>query len=369
MEKYAAWLQRSKDSPLVISINEKAFAKSPVKNVKVIMQLIGPHMERWRSFQIRAYLRTICLFLDNLRGRSLPLLEHLRVAKWSNKSRVHRELQWESLGAFTFEAPRLQEVELIGVVVGFSSPLFHHLRALHLRNSSFSGMEPQEAKNFIHHILQQAPRLKQLRIEGSWVPRLLHRSLPTNPPTSEEPLIHSHLADLTLDLPLREYDAIIFSVRFPALRSFRSKNRSRLTLPSRHLPLLAKTSPFPSLAQIYLYGDPNNPQFNLYLPDALSTLASVEDLTLNKFDMTQVANTLPTLSRSCPQLRRLILLSCMNVDLDQVRSLVERRLRVDGMTGLRELRIYGGLKDDPPELETARAWLREHVEGVSLHPR
>lgn len=299
----------------------------------------------------------------------MPLLEHLRVAKWRNKSRIHRELQWETLGAFTFEAPRLREVELIGVLANFSSPLFHHLLALHLQNLPFTHIEPQEAKDFIHHILQQAPRLKQLRVKGSWVPRLLPRSLSTNRRTTEKPLIHSHLAGLTLDFLFREYDFIIFSARSPALRSFRSESHSKLTLSSPHLPFLAETSPFPSLAQIYLYGDPNSPQFNLYLSDALSTLASVEDLTLNNFDMTQVADTLPTLGLSCPQLRRLDLLYCMNVDLNQVRPLVERRLRVDGMTGRRELQISGGLKYNFAELKTSGAWLRERVESVSLYPR
>ncbi|KIO30847.1 hypothetical protein M407DRAFT_242071 [Tulasnella calospora MUT 4182] len=82
--------------------------------------------------------------------------------------------------------------------------------------------------------------------------------------------------------------------------------------------------------------------------------------------MTLVVNALPTLGYSCPQLKTLDLHRCNRLDIDQVRSLVDTRLRDDGMTGLVKLGIYGGIGDALPEWDATGTWLKERVKFVTL---
>lgn len=368
MEKYATWVQRSKDAPLHIVISEKPLKEFTVKDVEAIAEMIGPHTQRWRSFQIDpASLKTIRIILDHLSECRLPQLEDLRIVEWSNGFRGPEEPEWGSLGLLPFYTPQLRKLELVGVVADFNSPLFHNLRTLHLEDEYLEQLEAQTAKNVVHQLLRQSPHLKQLHLEN---PRPRLRIWPRSPPPFpviiEDPLTHSHLVDLTLDLQRTAYDAIIPSTRFPALRSFHSPRKSTVRLDGWHLRSLATISPFPSLKQLDLSASPDNPQEDLYLPEALSTLTALEELALGQFDMIRVAKALPTLGHSCPQLSDLELFSCMRVDLNEIRSLVDRRLQVDGMTGLRTIRIFGGFDDAFPELAATKDWLKQHVEHLVM---
>ncbi|KAG8944331.1 hypothetical protein FRC00_010644 [Tulasnella sp. 408] len=328
--------------------------------------MVGPHTQRWKSFQIDpASLKTIRIILDYLSQRNLPQLEDLRIVEWSNGFRGPEEPEWGSLGPLPFHTPQLRKLEMVGVVADFNSPLFQNLQTLHLEDEYFEQLEAQSAKNLVHQLLRQSPHLKQLHLEN---PRPCLRFWPESPPPFpliiEEPLTHSHLVDLTLDLQRAAYDAIIPSTRFPALRSLHSPRKSTVSLDSWHLQSLARTSPFPSLKQLNLSACPDNPQYDLYLPEALSTLTSLEKLGLGQYDMTQVAKALLTLGHSCPQLSELDLYDCMRVDLNEIRSLVDRRLQIDGMTGLRKIRIFGGVDDAFPELAATKNWLKQHVEDL-----
>ncbi|KAG9049788.1 hypothetical protein FS837_009088 [Tulasnella sp. UAMH 9824] len=335
MEKYATWVHRSKDAPLHIVISERPLKDFTVKDVEAIVEMIGPHTQRWKSFQIDpASLKTIRIILDYLSDCSLPQLNYLRIVEWSNGFRSPEEPEWRSLEPLAFNTPQLRKLELVGVVADFDSPLFYNLQTLHLEDEYLEQLEAQTAKNVVHQLLRQSPHLKQLHLEN---PRSRLRFMPQNPPSlpliTEDPLTHSHLVDLTLDLQRTAYDAIIPSTRFPALRSLHS---------------------------------PHHPQYDLYLPEALSTLTSLEELGLVQFDMTQVARALPALGHSCPQLSDLYLYYCMRVDLNEIRSLVARRLQVDGMTGLRKIHILGGIDDAFPELAETKNWLKQHVEHLTV---
>ncbi|KIO15372.1 hypothetical protein M407DRAFT_35066 [Tulasnella calospora MUT 4182] len=261
---------------------------------------------------------------------------------------------------FAFAAPQLKELKLIGVAVDFSSPLFHNL---HLLSLDLKEHEPQAIKHIIHQILRQSPHLKRLFVQK---PRF--RPLLENPrPVNEETLSHTSLVDLHLDFEGAVLDAIVFSTRFPSLRSFHSGYKNRLTLNNWHLPVLAGNSPFPSLQTIALSGNPHDRQPDRHLANALRTLASLKRLELQLFDMTHVADALLALGDSCPQLEALTFLQCTGIDLNQVRSTVDMRLRVDGMTELLELDIYGGIiTTNYPELKATKAWLKEHVKDVTL---
>lgn len=372
MEKYTTWIQRSKDRPLNISINGESFESSGSQNMEAIMELIGPHMERWRSLQVeQAASEDIRILLGHLKDRGLPRLEHLRLTELSSGPRNFdgraRNPEWESPELFAFKTPRLQNLELVGIVADFDSPLYHNLYTLYLEDEYFYLLEPQAAKDIIHRLLQQSPHLKQLQIDNRRSHVIIeHQNPPLHPSIIGESLNHSSLVDLTLNLAGCMCGAIIPSVKLPALRSFYSGRKSVVTISSWHLPLLAQTSPFPSLKRIDLSGNPNDPLYNIHLPAVLATLESLEELGLVQFDMTQVTNALPTLGYSCPQLREVTIYQCTGVDLNQVRSLVETRIRADGMSELRKIRIFGGVDDAFPELKDKEKWVREHVEHFVL---
>ncbi|KAG8976424.1 hypothetical protein FRC05_003667 [Tulasnella sp. 425] len=372
IEKYATWIQRSKDVPLDISIKGEPVKTSGAQNVEAIMTLIAPHMERWRSLQVEQVVsEDIRLLLAYLKSHNLPQLKHLRLKEWDNGLRDlggrARSPEWESPGLFAFHTPQLQNLELVGIVADFDSPLYHNLYTLYLEDEHFHPLEPEAAKDIIHRLLQQSPHLKQLLIKD---PRVrvttVQRNPPPRSPIIEKPLKHSSLVDLTLNLREAVHDAILPSLKLPALRSLYSRRKSAITISSWHLPLLARTSPFPSLKRIDLSGLPNDLQYNIYLPAVLATLESLEELGLEQFDMSQVANALLTLGRSCPQLRELMIYQCTGVDLDQVRSLVDTRIRADGISELRKIRIFGGVDDAFPGLKDNEKWIRARVEHFVL---
>ncbi|KAG9049789.1 hypothetical protein FS837_009089 [Tulasnella sp. UAMH 9824] len=368
MERYATRVQRSKSVQLDISINNEPFAESTTENIEAIMGLIGPHVERWRSLQIgEVPCPNIRVFLDQLKERSLPQLELLRIVELC--SGYHRYHPPQSLGQLALDAPQLKEVELVGVVADFDCPLFHNLQALCLKDESFGNLRSTAVKDIIHKLLRQSPRLKRLDIRNPrrdliFPPRERYSSPPS---VYEELFSHASLVNLNLYLRREVYDTIISCTRFPALRSFHSAPRSGITLASWHLPLLVSNSPFPSLKRISLSADSSAPQHDCHLADALSTLVSLERLRLVRFNMALAANALPTLGHSCPQLGILSLYRCIGLEMNQVRSLVDRRLRDEGMTGLRELSVLGGIDDSVfPELKATETWLKERVESIVL---
>ncbi|KAG8951982.1 hypothetical protein FRC04_005315 [Tulasnella sp. 424] len=373
MERYATWIERSKDVSLDISISKEPFGKPLAENVETIMGLIGPHMERWRSLQVeRAAPEGIRFLLAHLKDRSLPKLEYLRLQEQYNGFRDGRTRspEWESPELFAFQAPQLQKLEMIGAVADFKSPLYSNLYTLHLEDEYFDLLKPEVVKDIIHQLLQRSPHLKRLHIENPLY-RIMYKdsNTPFHPPTggAEEPLSHSSLANLTLTLRDGVYDAIIPSVKLPALQSFDSGRNSTVMIYSWHLQFLARSSPFPSLKRIGLDGHPNNPQYNIHLPAVLANLESLEELRLERFNMAQVANALPSLGYSCPRLRELVIYHCTGVDLSQVRSLVDTRTRVNGMPQLDHFHIDGGVDYAFPELEAIEKWLRERVGHWSLN--
>ncbi|KAG8903942.1 hypothetical protein FRC01_008916, partial [Tulasnella sp. 417] len=368
MEKYATWVQRSKDVQLNISINDQPFAEFAVENVGAIMELIGPQAERWRSLQLdQVPFENICIFLDRVKERSLPLLERLCVVESSNGFRLSGEPYCPSLGRVAFDAPRLKELELVGIVADFDCPLFHNLHSLNITDFYFSKLGLPVAKDTIHQLLRQSPHLKQLHFRYPLSLAMLpYQRARTPPPVNEDTLTHSSLLDLTLAFRAGVQDVILPFTRFPALRSFHLPRQSQITLDSWHLPLLVRNSPFPSLKRVTLCGNLSDHQYDRFLVDALSTLASLEGLGLAKFDMTQVADALPTLGHACPRLRSLSLHRCVRVDLQQVRSLVSTRRQADGVTRLRQLYIYNGMDDTLEVLNATGAWLKARVEKVIL---
>ncbi|KAG9049790.1 hypothetical protein FS837_009090 [Tulasnella sp. UAMH 9824] len=364
MERYAAWIQRSKGVQLDISINNKPFLEFPVENIEAIMELIGPHMERWRSLQIdQVSFDNICMCLDHLKDCSLPQLELFRVVE-SSKG-ILPYCPTESLGQLVLDAPQLKEVELVGVEADFDSPLFHNLHALLLEHEGFTWISTAQAKNLIHRLLRQSPRLERLSIRNPRVfPLSLRRYYP--PPVNEELFSHPSLLNLRLDF-LNPVNVIIHSIRLPSLRSFRYGWMDRITLRSPHFPFLIRNSPFPSLERIRLSGDREDRQHDHHLADALATLPSLVQLELEYFDTPQVSDVLLALGHSCPQLQALIIAGCTGVDLNQARSLIDMRLGAHGITELQTLRIFGGIGEpSTTELEATKAWFEERVKNVTL---
>ncbi|KAG9049791.1 hypothetical protein FS837_009091 [Tulasnella sp. UAMH 9824] len=367
MERYATWIQRSKGVQLDISINGKPFSESPVENTEAIMELIGPQMERCRSLRMdKLSFQDIRVLVKDLENRSLPQLKLLRIVELSGEYHLHAPLP--SLGQLALDAPQLKEVELVGFMADFDSPLFHNLHALQLKFKSFARLELPVAKELVHKLLRQSPHLEKLSITD---PRnfLLLSPRPrarTAPLFNEEPVSHPSLLDIRLDFRDAVLDAIIPSIRLPALRSFRTGYKHTITLDSRHFPLLIRNSPFLSLERIYLAGNSEDRQYDRYLANALITLPALTWIQLEYFNIPQVADAIHALGHLCPKLQSLSIIYCKQVDLNLVRPLVDMRLGAHGITKLRELIVRGGIGEPSAELRATKAWLEERVERVTL---
>ncbi|KAG9049792.1 hypothetical protein FS837_009092 [Tulasnella sp. UAMH 9824] len=363
---------------LDISINEKPFSESAVENIEAIMELIGPQMERWRSVRIdHVDAKSIHIFLDHLKDCSLPQLERLQIAELGRTYTGHDELECLKLA---LHAPQLKEVELVGVEANFKSPLFHNLHALHLKDQNFSTFSPWEAKDFVHQLLGQSPHLKRLSLQesGSGSPyssrayTALLRSLSLGDlarllslDDNEKPFSHPSLLDLTLEFQDAVIEAIIPSIIFPALRTFLPAQRCRTSLKSGHLPVLISNSPFLSLEEITLNGNSND-EHDHHLAEALATLPSLRWLELQNFAISHVDDAILALGHLCPQLQTLRIVKCTQVDLNQVRAMVDMRLEAHGVSNLQALVIKGGVGSASGRLKATKAWLEDRVERVIL---
>ncbi|KAG8924806.1 hypothetical protein FRC00_004696 [Tulasnella sp. 408] len=370
MERYVTWMQRAKDAWLDILINEKPFSESAFENIEAIMELIGPQMQRWRSLRMdRVDAKSIPIFLDHLKDCSLPQLKSLKIVRLRRGYTGHTNLGRLELA---LHAPQLKEVELVGVEADFGSPLFHNLHALHLKDQKFGSFVSWEAKDFVHQLLRQSPHLKRLSVKefgsfkGISPSQVLDIATRPLPPDDEEPFSHPFLLDLTLDFRDYVIEAMIPSIIFPALRKFLPAQKCRISLRSWHLPVLIRNSPFLSLKEITLTGNPSHDEHDHHLAEALTTLRSLTWLELQRFVISQVDDAILALGHLCPQLQTLQIVRCTQVDLSQVRAMIDMRLGAQGVNNLQTLVIEGGIDSASGRLKATKAWLEDRVERVIL---
>ncbi|KAG8924883.1 hypothetical protein FRC00_004582 [Tulasnella sp. 408] len=372
MERYVTWMERSKDAPLDISIHDPPLWESAVENIEAIIGLIGPQKERWRSMRIDskwADAKVIRIILDYLKDCSLPQLQILELRDGGLRG---IEIEWLELA---IHAPQLKEVKLDRIVTDFESPLFHNLTSLHLKDLNFAAFGSQEAQVFVYQLLRQSPHLKRLSLkESSSLVRPLNAPLPLlvgqlarwPPPENEEPFIHPSLLDLTLDFRNDVIQAIMPSIRFPALRKFCPAQMYTARFESWQLHLLMRNSSFHSLEEITLTGNKGGLQHSANFVEALTILPSLTFLELEFFDIPQVSDLILGLGHLCPRLQTLRVDFCRRVDLDLFRSLVDMRLGTRGITRLQALVITTGIGNASPELRAAKAWFEERVKRVNL---
>ncbi|KAG9043758.1 hypothetical protein FS837_009148 [Tulasnella sp. UAMH 9824] len=268
MMKYRVWLERARDSPLDIFIGPHPFKNGSVKHAKAIMQLIMPHISRWRSFRVDRVPKKIArLIFDRLRDVSAPILEILKVDGERAKRSFHEPPTTRcKLKPFVHgEASNLTELTVVDFPHDYFVTRFTRLQVLRLTHFDFGRADPIENVNSIHRILASLLNLRTLQFDGH-IPGFSTYSTFPELDESLPRISHPSLTDLWIYLSEADRDAILSSLNLPRARYFISRGQLETTFGLHLLPYLSQYHPFSNLVTLRLAGrypgQPVNATFN-----------------------------------------------------------------------------------------------------------
>ncbi|KAG9043760.1 hypothetical protein FS837_009150 [Tulasnella sp. UAMH 9824] len=358
MMKYKVWLERARDSPLDIYVGPHPFKNASVKHAKAIMQLIMPHVSRWRSFQVDRVPKKISrLIFDRLRDVSAPILETLKV----DGERPRRSYQVPpttrcKLKPFVHgEAPNVTELAVLDFSHEYFITRFTKLQVLHLKHFDFEGASPLdldgskrlENVKFIQGILVSLPNLHKLQIDRHVPIYGNHDVFPTLD-TSLPRTSHSSLTELRVYLREADRDAIFSSLDLPQVQYFLTQMQVETAFKLHLLPSLSQYHPFSGLVSLRLEGsgigmrDEMSKRWNetnmAHLEGALFGLPLLKALTFDRVDFGG-GKWLTFLGTKCPCLQWLTFTNCTGCTLEQIRAIVETRQETPGFDPLVRLLI------------------------------
>ncbi|KIO20828.1 hypothetical protein M407DRAFT_29540 [Tulasnella calospora MUT 4182] len=336
IEKYRTWLERSKDSPFDLEIGWLPFEGASVKHAKAIMRLIFPHVQRLRSLQVRDVpFKIRQLIFDRLNSAQLPSLETLDV-KWGwafdeRPSPTDRKFKPFCHG----DAANLKHVALERIQSDYVIYRFKKLRTLDIISwNVFSNYSRKNAKT-VQDILSLLPDLRTLRIDREYFPDSRSiQSTATIPPST-----HTSLEELYLNASQDDIDTIVCALVLPSLRRLGRSPGTDLPVGTCCLPTIGQARPsylFPNLVGLRLHGrqtsgEPLVDSRNMEsFERALAGLPKLESLTLDQVHLEDNKHLAP-LTRTCPQLKRLLFVYCSGFVLKELRAMIQSRCDPKGM--------------------------------------
>ncbi|KIO25203.1 hypothetical protein M407DRAFT_25427 [Tulasnella calospora MUT 4182] len=334
IEKYQTWLERSKDSPFDLKIGSKPFTGASIKHAKAILRLIFPHVQRLRSLQVNNIpLKIMQVIFDRLNDVHLPSLETLHVEwVWSiiiDRRTVNRKFKPFRHG----DAANLKHVTLRWASYDYVVHRFRNLETLDIVIQCSRNSSRGKAKT-VQNILSLLPDLRILRIlieQGSWPePRSGITVLP--------PLTHSSLEALHLGASQDEVDTIVCALILPSLRRLCGRFENDAYISTFCLPTLGLARPYPNLLHLQLYaprayGEPGSVvglRDMEFFERALGGLPQLQSLTLSGINLENNKH-LICLTRTCPQLKKLVFRSCSGPAVKEVRAMIQNRRDPKGM--------------------------------------
>ncbi|KAG8961261.1 hypothetical protein FRC00_012833 [Tulasnella sp. 408] len=352
MMRYKVWLERARDSPLDIYIGPHPFKNASIKNAKAIMQLIMPHVLRWRSFRVDRVPKKISrLIFDRLRDVSAPMLETLKV----DGERARRSFQAPpttrcKLKPFLHgEAPNMRELTVVDFPPDYFVTRFSRLQVLHLKHFDFGGGKTVENLKFIQYILVSLPILHTLQIDRH-IPLSDHYLVFPTLDSSLPRISHSSLVELRIYLRETDRDMIFSSLNLPRVQYFLTQMQVETGLRLHLLPSLSQYHPFSNLVSLRLLGRYSdhviwndmgsrwNEANMAHLEGALSGLPLLKALTFEQVDFGG-GKWLICLGTTCPCLQWLTFSQCGGFTLQQIRVIVETRRETNGFDPLARLFI------------------------------
>ncbi|KAG8924668.1 hypothetical protein FRC01_011202, partial [Tulasnella sp. 417] len=338
IEKYHAWLERSKDAPFDLEVGWQPFEGASVKHAKAIMRLIFPHVQRLRSLQVRDVpFKIRQLIFDRLNNAHLPSLETLDV-KWGwafdeRPSPTDRKFKPFCYG----DAANLKHVALERIQYDYVIRKFKKLETLDIINWNILGKSSRDNAKTIQDILSLLPDLRALRVDREYFPD--SRSI--QPVPTLPPFTHSSLEQLYINASQGDIDTIVCALVLPSLRRFGRSPGTELPIGISCLPTMAQvrtSHPFPNLVSLRLCGPPTSGEpysevdsrNMVFFERALAGIPKLESLALDQVNLEDNKH-LAALARTCPRLQRLVFIYCPGLVLKELRDVTQNRRDPKGL--------------------------------------
>ncbi|KAG8940114.1 hypothetical protein FRC04_005641 [Tulasnella sp. 424] len=352
LEKYHEWFARLKNATFDVYISWQPFTAASVKHAKAIMRLIMPHISHLRSLCVGYVpLKILRVILNRLSDANAPSLQRLGLnVERSGPDTVPESLRQKiKLKLFhRGQVPSLKEIELDGLPHDYVTTHFGETLSTFKISPRTEFATPQDNAGLIQRVLLQAPGLRAF---GFFPPtrELQHAQAVPNPPLPT--VHHASLQEIFITGSQPTRNMIICSLALPRIRYFLDKEKLELSLGLpclRHLGL----GPFPSLISLRLREsriswlrakDPLNSRYLMHLSSALEALPELRALTFQNVDFEHDRYLIKCLgsARCCPRLQWLTLLRCLGYTLQELRSVVEARRRLENVDALVRVTVYG----------------------------
>ncbi|KAG9014919.1 hypothetical protein FRB90_005109 [Tulasnella sp. 427] len=354
-EMLDAKLKRSGQAPLDVYLAEATFVKSGMPHLRRIMRMIVPQISRWRTLQMVDVPHKIRrVLLDQLRGRTVPVLERVEVVQGNKYERPFKcrikstSPHWDPRRIFD-GARNLRHLEW--TIPGTEShllPPFQQLLTLTIGEDTLQ-LLPEPVIELVLSILSAIPTLQELTV---------YNDPDVSPELTAFPASLEHLVRPPVTIPSLQLlgvfglqairIAILQSLILPNLQTF-GKPHWQTNLHVMCCTFIAQTRPFPKLRSIILDGDGNfwDEHISLdgisrYMPNLPSAVSNLQKLVVLTFISVHFGGNnrwLPNLGNCCPHLKRLTMMHCIGYTVSAIRGIVEMRLQGGGIVPLEELRV------------------------------
>ncbi|KAG8900477.1 hypothetical protein FRC01_010124, partial [Tulasnella sp. 417] len=360
-------LERSSHASLDIVIAEKVFLKSGMPHLRRIMRMIVPHLERWKSLRMVDVPHKIRrVLLDQLRGKSAPLLQRVEVAQGKKYDRTwgfrikSTSRHWDARKIFD-GAPNLRHLEWTNPEAEYRLlPPFRNLLTLKMGPGTLD-IQAEQFIQLVFRILSAAPDLQELSLSHG--PDSDDIGTDSVGHLVQPPVTHSSLQLLHISGRTSVRGVILLSLNLPSLRSLGGP------LPDAEINTLcckavARSTFAPSLRGIVITGSADraygsDPTLNSHTPSLPSAIMNFQNLVVLAFRFIDFGGNnkwLPNLGNCCLHLKSLNFLNCTGYTLKAIQAIVEMRMKREEVESLEELRIYpryGWWEDTPSNEEFA----------------
>ncbi|KAG8913940.1 hypothetical protein FRC01_004299 [Tulasnella sp. 417] len=344
-------LKRSGQAPLDIVLEEKVFLKSGMPRLRRIMQMIVPHVERWRLLRMEDVPHKIRrVLLDQLRGKFAPLLHRVEVVQgkkyyrtWGSRTKSTSR-HWDARKIFD-GAPNLRHLEWTTPEADYRLlPRFQNLLTLKMGPGTLA-IKAEQFIQLVFRILSAAPALEELSLshEPDWDDDLdiQHVENFVQPPTTHASL---QLFHITMTTCVRS--VILRSLILPKLRSLGGPLRGA-EIDILCCKTLAQSNSATSLHEVLITGSPSGVQYqdpapHSRLPSLPVAIIGFQSLVVLDFRHVDFGGDkwLPDLGSCCPRLKSLTLLHCTGYTVKAIRTIVEARMDSEEVESLESLAIH-----------------------------
>ncbi|KAG8942303.1 hypothetical protein FRC03_003341 [Tulasnella sp. 419] len=352
-ERQKAFLERSKDSPLLIVIYGPRGWDSiglSASAVAGILRVINPHLHRWRSLTIFLHLKGVKVICDQLRHACAPALKRLVINPLTLQTKESPRPSKCQFHIFGGGLPNLEDWESPFPVMPSPSlsPRMDNLRRLLIRDDNEERRQRIKLEGIIS-MLAKCPRLERLSLS-------FHYPLEFDP--SRQQMVPQislpHLSSLdNMSLHSWHIVPILIFIKAPSLRYL-----GRIS--NCIIPIIAALNPYPGVQEIN-FNRQSWCQLTSYDTSTLWTaFSNLSSLTQLGFSEQYIhSEMIHILKNLCPHLIRLSLWYCKYDSPSDLCDIVKARMESPNVASLEKLHIRTSPLRNLPDSD--RFWLETNV--------